>query len=358
MKKVLLAALAALSLSPAMAQRFSIDGVCDPTATMAYLKSVKGRIDSVAVKGGTFHFEGDASGHCLRRVYTNIVSWDTVTLITDGEHITVDLTKGTVGGTPENDALNPWLQRMVPHKANMREVLKEFTAYKTRGEQMPDSIREAIISRYEAEEEQCVALARECCEANKQHIFPLFFLVDHASSMPRETVIALAEEGDPAYMKVDEAGRLRQQLKGWKRQAVGQQYTDLEMPDAEGKMHKLSEFVGNGKYLLVDFWASWCGPCRAEMPHVKAAYEKYKDKGFDVVGLSFDEDKDAWTGAIKRLGLPWHHLSDLKGWRCVAGEVYGINSIPATLLIGPDGTIVAGGLRGEELEKKLSELLK
>ena len=140
--------------------------------------------------------------------------------------------------------------------------------------------------------------------------------------------------------------------------APGIKYTDLTMADLDGKQRSLSEWCAKGNYILVDFWASWCGPCVKEMPNVVKAYNLYNAKGFDVVGVSFDSNKDAWAAAVKKLNLPWHQISDLKGWECAASPVYGIMSIPSNILVGPDGTIIAADLREEKLLNKLAEIYK
>lgn len=140
--------------------------------------------------------------------------------------------------------------------------------------------------------------------------------------------------------------------------AVGSPYTDFAMPTPQGKTIKVSDYVGKNQYTLIDFWASWCGPCRAEMPTVVKAYNTYHKKGFEVVGVSFDSNKAAWTKAIKSLKLPWPHMSDLKGWGCAAASLYNIKGIPANVLVDKNGTIVAKNLRGEDLLNKLADLMK
>jgi len=142
-----------------------------------------------------------------------------------------------------------------------------------------------------------------------------------------------------------------------KRVQVGQPFIDITQADPKGNPVSLSSVVKNNKYVLVDFWASWCQPCRRENPNVVVAYQKYHDKGFTVFGVSFDNRKDDWIKAIQDDGLAWTQVSDIKGWGNAAGKLYGIQSIPQNVLIGPDDKIIARNIRGEALQNKLKELL-
>lgn len=137
---------------------------------------------------------------------------------------------------------------------------------------------------------------------------------------------------------------------------VGQTAPDFTLPDQSGKSVSLSSF--KGKYVLVDFWASWCQPCRRENPNVVAAYNKFKGKNFTIVGVSLDKSKEAWDKAVEADGLTWTHVSDLQFWDSKVVPLYGISSIPTNMLLDPQGKVVAIGLRGPALESKLQEVLQ
>lgn len=139
--------------------------------------------------------------------------------------------------------------------------------------------------------------------------------------------------------------------------AIGALAPDIALPDADGKIRKLSSL--KGKVVLIDFWASWCGPCRKENPHVVKIYNEYHDKGFEIFSVSLDKDRSSWLAAIAKDNLIWpDHVSDLKYWKSAGAATYGVSSIPYTVLIDKKGKIVAKKLRGEELEKKVKELCK
>ncbi len=149
---------------------------------------------------------------------------------------------------------------------------------------------------------------------------------------------------------------VNQQIQESKINPIGSVVSEFSQADTEGKAVSISSY--RGKYVLVDFWASWCRPCRMENPNVVAAYNKYKNKNFTVLGVSLDQARDAWLNAIKMDNLTWSHVSDLKGWGNAVATQFQVKGIPQNFLLNPEGRIIAKNLRGAVLDAKLNALLK
>lgn len=190
--------------------------------------------------------------------------------------------------------------------------------------------------------------------SNKASLLSLVYLEELDIDEDFELFKILSESLSSKYRGNIYVDDLAQRVETYAKTAIGSIAPEIAMPSPEGKIVNLSDL--RGKIVLIDFWAAWCGPCRRENPNMVKLYEKYNDKGFEIFGVSLDNDKDKWISAISDDGLIWTQVSDLKGWDTEAQDLYAFDGIPYTVLIDKDGKIIAKGLRGEALEQELEEI--
>lgn len=372
MKKFLFA-LGAIAMMVSCEQKqegFTINGTAEGFAdgTMVYINEADEettglkKIDSVAMTGGKFTFTGQADEIDMRYIffgedqthYTPYISENgTINIVYDKDNR--ENTK--VSGSENNDAMLALNEKTKP----LQEKMSNFQ--QTNGPKFQQATIEGDTATVKELQDQFMEISDELDGVTKGYItenknFVTMLLLGDLYQNKKITDDELINtfNGLDEKLKTSKIGKEIQQIvEGAQKMAIGKPAPDFTAPNPDGEQISLKENLG--KVTVVDFWAAWCGPCRKENPHVVKIYEKYKDQGLNIVGVSLDRDRESWLKAIADDKLTWTQVSNVKFWQDPIAKEYNVSSIPATFILDAEGNIAAKDLRGQELDDKIAELL-
>ena len=308
-------------------------------------------IDSAVIENGAFTFTGqiDTAVLCLtqvgRKYYTTFML----------ENGTIQLnmeTPNSASGTPLIETFSSYIQEEKRISELFQNKMKEIREQ----EQDKSKVQELTKTYYDNEYKPAyMAMLKDFIDKNQDNYIGAFALQNLSNFMNPEEMESIIAQSSAFIQSRNIIRKLSQRITNLKKTAVGQPFTDFTVETEDGKKVSLSDYVGKGNYVLVDFWASWCGPCRAETPILAEVYNQYKDKGFQVLGVAtWDQPKDT-KKAIEDLKITWPQILNAQN---TPSELYGFNGIPHIILFGPDGTIVARDLRGDALKAKVKEMMQ
>jgi len=320
-------------------------------------------IDSAVIADGVFKMKGKAAKDAYLSVWMNGNEDWYCPLFNDGKPLQINIADSTYTGS----ALNMKLAECDKRTAEALDALFDFEhAFVALSKEERKACEVAFFAEYQARLDAYNAAYMTTIEENLDNLIPVVYLDNVPKIADRETFDELMASGAP-FTKHPYAIALKKkweetnaETKDPRMAVIGHRFLDFEEADPDGKKHRLSEFAGQGKWVMVNFWASSNPLSEAEMPTVVSVYKKYHDKGFDIVGVSFDKEKGPWVKAIKEWDMPWIHLCEPHFGDSDVADLYSMKSIgiPDNLLIDPEGIIVARDLRGAKLESKLARIFE
>ena len=359
---ILYSALAAAALTACQSNSFQVNGTIEGAAdgdTLFLTSDLQTGIpsDTILVKDGKFTIGGQVDSVSLCMVYSAKQNELNAPFFIEPGNISIAIkaTPGAtrVGGTKCNDEwqeLNDSVMTIGKEINRIAEHVYGQTSTQEEQQQAMEQI-EQLNKRFSA-------LVVKKAEKNIKNEFGYFLLTYYPEELiDNETRSRLIRQL-PAEMRQRSAVKMiEESIATAAKTAEGETINDFSQPAPDGTMLSIMSEVSQHRITIIDFWASWCGPCRQEMPSVIALYNEYKDKGLGIVGVSLDSEKDAWLTAIKQLGMTWPQMSDLKGWENQAAQDFSVTSIPHTIVVDQQGRILQRGLRGESLAKFVAEQL-